>query len=246
MKQQLLVEKIQTILKDRGLSYRDVALSLSLSIPSIKRIFSKKQITLENLLEICKLLDIAPSDLFFEAEQGRLKTFRFSKEQEHFFAAHPHYLAYFYQIRGKRTPAQIKSQFGLTDKSSAKYLKKLKEFGLVRFDGRKFVSTVEGAISWDDDGPIGKIYSAKMIQDLVGRSTSTKLGGKKPLTDLKGFVLSKRQHDELLHDIATLSEKYQALSNQNSRLKQKNLEVLTSLFILGEKATNIFNDIIEI
>jgi DNA-binding Xre family transcriptional regulator len=246
MDQKLVLNKIQELLKVKGWTYLSLSKRIGLSHPALKRIFSKKQITFENLIRICEVLDFSLSDLFYEVEQENLKAFRFSDEQERFFAENPHYLSYFYQIRAKKTPAQIQRQFSLSDKSTAKYVRKLKNFGLIKLEGREFVSATNLPIAWEDDGPLGTVFSSRMIEDLVHRGISAGQVYKKPSLDLKNFVLSKNQYQELVSAFHDLAEKYQSLSAQNSKLKKKTDVAATSLVIVGERQFNLFEDIREI
>jgi len=241
-----VLNKIQELLKVKGVTYLVLSKHLGLSHPALKRIFSKKQITFENLIKICEFLDISLSDLFYEVEQENLKAFRFTDDQEAFFAQNPNYLSYFYQIRAKKTTSQIQNQYSLSDRSNARYLKKLKSFNLIKFDGGDYVSNVNLPIFWEDDGPLGRVFSLRMIDELVKRATVQGVVPKKPFLDLKNFVFSKNQYEDYLLDIKTLVEKYQSISTQNSKLKRKTNIALSSLFILGERQMNLFEDIQDI
>lgn len=246
MDQKLVLNKIQELLKARGVTYLVLAKYLELSHPALKRIFSKQQITFENLIKICAYLNVSLSDLFYEVEQENLKAFRFTTEQEDFFAEHPNYLSYFYQMRAKKTPAQIQALYVLSDKSSAKYLKKLKSFNLLKIVDGNYVNNITLPICWEDDGPLGRVFSIRMIDELVSRATTNEVSPHKPFLDLKNFVFSKTQYEDYLSDIKRLTEKYQSISTQNSRLKRKTNISLSSLFVLGERQFNLFEDIPEI
>ena len=62
-----LVDALKRVLKARGLTYADIARGLDLSEASVKRIFSKRDFTLERLDEVCRLAGID----FAELEIGR-------------------------------------------------------------------------------------------------------------------------------------------------------------------------------
>lgn len=246
MDQTLILKKLQERLKERQMTYSRLGEEMGLSLPAIKRIFSKQQITFENLIRICNLLGLSLSDLFHEVEQDTLKVFRFTEEQEFFFAAHPHYLAYFYQIRARKSPTEIRRKFLISEKSNLKYLKRLKNFGLIKLEGASFVSTVKAPIFWEDEGPLGKIFSRLMINELVNRVLSA---GSKPETlssDLKNFILTKNQRNDFIEDINKILKAYQSLSSQNSKLKKKTQIALTSFFVSGERQMNLFDNIIDV
>ena len=246
MDQKLILNKIQFLLKSKKITYSFLAKKMNLSHQTVKRFFSKGQVTFDNLLKVCTILEINLSDLFYEVEQENMKVFKFTDEQELFFANNPNYLAYFYQLRSKKTPYQIKQLFKISEKSNLKYLKKLKHFGLVKHDGENFICSVHAPIFWDDNGALGQVFSTKMISDLVERAISTKNKNIRPFQDLKNLVLSKSQYEIFKDEIEKLLSKYQSLSTQNSKLKIKNNSSYTSLFLIGEREMNLFNEIYEI
>lgn len=116
MDQRLILNKIQVLLKSKGTNYFELSQRMGLSHQAVKRFFAKGQITFENLLKICQILDLSLSDFFYEVEQETMKVFKFLPEQELFLANNPNYLSYFYQIRAKKTPSQIRQLFKLLKK----------------------------------------------------------------------------------------------------------------------------------
>jgi transcriptional regulator with XRE-family HTH domain len=246
MNQELAIEMIKSLAKDRLATQKDLAQALGLSVAAIKRIFSKKQITFDNIIGICHFFKIEVSEFFNLIEQQNKKEFIFSDEQENFLGENPCYLSYLYEIRCGKTPSQIRSQFKITEKSSQKYLKKLKELGLVKFDGEKHVAVMSATVSWRDDGPIGKFYSTKTLRVLFDRCTNPRLQGGKFYLDLKGLLLSSRQLDDFIDEIDLVLKKYMALSNQPTKGKKDKLIPLSSAVIIDNKPTDIFNEIYDI
>jgi predicted XRE-type DNA-binding protein len=56
-----IIATIKRQLKLQALTYRDVAVALDLSEPSVKRLFASEQFTLDRIVEICSLLGFARS-----------------------------------------------------------------------------------------------------------------------------------------------------------------------------------------
>lgn len=246
MNQELVIEMIKSLAKDRQATQKDLAKSLGLSVAAIKRIFSKKQITFDNIVGVCHFFKIEVSDFFNLIEQQNRNDFKFSEEQEKFLGENPSYLSYLYEIRCGKTPSQIRSQFKITEKSTQKYLKKLKDLGLVKFDGEKHIAVMSGTVSWRDDGPIGKFYSTKTLRVLFERCTNPRLQGGQFYLDLKGLLLSSRQLDDFIEEIDLVLKKYMALSHQTTKTKKEKLIPLSSAVIIDNKPTDIFNEIYDI
>lgn len=241
-----MIEMIKSLAQDRQATQKDLAQALGLSVPAIKRIFSKKQITFDNIIGICDFFKIEVSEFFNLIEQQNSKEFKFSDEQENFFGENPCYLSYLYEIRCGKTPTQIRNQFKITEKSSQRYLKKLKELGLVKFDGKNHIAAMSAAVGWRDDGPIGKFYSTKILRVLFDRCINPRLQGGKFYLDLKGLLLSSRQLDNFIEEIDLILKKYMALSNQPTKGKKDKLIPLSSAVIIDNKPTDIFNEIYDI
>jgi transcriptional regulator with XRE-family HTH domain len=79
-----LVGTLKRQLKLQGKTYRDVAATLGLSEPSVKRLFSSGQFSLDRLVEVCNLLGFTLAELAQEANAGesRLRTLTAAQEKE--------------------------------------------------------------------------------------------------------------------------------------------------------------------
>lgn len=58
-----LVKTLKRRLKNQGLTYRDLAKSLALSEPSVKRLFASERFTLDRIVEIANLLGYTLAEL---------------------------------------------------------------------------------------------------------------------------------------------------------------------------------------
>ena len=105
---------------------------------------------------------------------------------------------------------------------------------------------MSGTVSWNDDGPIGKFYSTKTLRVLFERCVTPRLQGGKFYLDLKGLLLSNRQLEDFTEELDLVLKKYMALSNQTAKIKKEKLLPLSSVVIIDNKPTNIFNEIYDI
>ena len=79
-----LVKTLKRRLKNQGLTYRDLAKSLALSEPSVKRLFASERFTLDRIVEIANLLGYTLAELAQEAAvaENRLHTLTEAQEKE--------------------------------------------------------------------------------------------------------------------------------------------------------------------
>jgi len=79
-----LIDCVKRLLKQRGLTYKDVATELGVSEASVKRMFSIKRLTLDRLAEVARILDLTVAELAQEAAAGsaRLRALEHAQERE--------------------------------------------------------------------------------------------------------------------------------------------------------------------
>ena len=79
-----LIKTLKRRLKNQGMTYSDLAISLGLSEPSVKRLFASERFTLERIVEIANLLGYTLAELSQEAAvmENRLHTLNEAQEKE--------------------------------------------------------------------------------------------------------------------------------------------------------------------
>src|SRR5262249_3859792 len=77
-----LVEALKRTLKARGITYARVAAGLQLNVASVKRMFSKRDFTLQRLDEVCRIAEIDIGDLLQAVVERQAQISRLSVEQE--------------------------------------------------------------------------------------------------------------------------------------------------------------------
>ncbi|MBK7357126.1 helix-turn-helix domain-containing protein [Propionivibrio sp.] len=79
-----LVKTLKHRLKIQGMTYRDLALALNVSEPSVKRMFALGRFSIDRVIEIAHLLGFTLAELTHEAaaSEGRLHTLSDAQERE--------------------------------------------------------------------------------------------------------------------------------------------------------------------
>src|SRR5690606_23321821 len=77
-----LVNALKRSLRAQGLTYRELALRIGLSEAAVKRMFSRRAMSLLRLEQICQVLDIGLAELGAEAGRGVEPMARLSQAQE--------------------------------------------------------------------------------------------------------------------------------------------------------------------
>ncbi len=241
-----LLKNIKLIMKSRKLGYKDLAEELDVSLSTVKRAFSKCDLSLDRLALICDWLDVSIHDVLKLSLENSNYLHRFTSSQESFFAKNPHYLAFIKMMKQGRDVLDIQKEFSLSEVSLTKYLLKLEEFGLVSYDtNNKPYLTIQGNVFFEDDGILGRYFSNHMIKEFADWATED--GFDKRCLEVMGVRLTQEQAREFNRDLSALFKFYHQLSNFNIDISQlKNLKAYTAMSILGEWDDPIYQRVINV
>jgi len=85
----LLVETLKRVLKGQGITYAQVAERLRLSEASVKRMFSRRDFTLQRLEDVCRIAGLDFGELAREAAGDSARITQLSVEQEREIVSDP-------------------------------------------------------------------------------------------------------------------------------------------------------------
>ena len=154
--------------KSLGLSQRTLANKLGVSVPTIKRWFGGKTITLAQLKSVCDELGLAMSEVIASSEQNHKAQFNYTLEQERFLSQHPEMLAFFDLLNRGSGSAQIQRKHGLSQKGLEKTLANLDKIGLIEWLPKNKVRLkVQGEPVWRENGPLAQTFGGHIISDFL-------------------------------------------------------------------------------
>ena len=152
-----LVLMLKRVLKANGITYAQIADTLGISEPSIKRNFSEESFTLERFSRICEIAGISIAELsaLIRTEDDS-NSYTYTLEQENFFAENPRYLAFFdLLIRLGSLPKIRKQKPALKEHQINLYFRQLEKMGLAeRLTGDQFRLLVSRNVTWNKNGPL--------------------------------------------------------------------------------------------
>jgi transcriptional regulator with XRE-family HTH domain len=163
--QAILIKKvIRTVMKNRGLTYEDLAVHLDVSHSTIKRALTSEELSLGRLLAICEWLQMSLSELDVMVKDFAAQTrTQFTEEQELFLATHPNCLRYLVLLLNGKTPGEIEAMYKLDARSTDLYLRKLEQNDLIRVSAKNAVVPVHPHMPrWHLGGPLFREYHAQL------------------------------------------------------------------------------------
>lgn len=125
-----LIVLMKSILKERQISYAELAKQLGLSESGLKKIFTSNDVSFGRLSQIARALGLRMTDLLNEIENKDTRSVGFSDEEQKYFLKNPEAFRFFTRlIIERRSIEEIEEAHDFTKAESFKFLKKLDSFG---------------------------------------------------------------------------------------------------------------------
>jgi len=163
-----LVSTLKKLLKIQGMTYRDVALALKLSEPSVKRIFASKRFTVERLVQICNLLGFTLAELSKETHAGQTRLSTLTEKQEREVISDPRLLLVAVCALNHWTMDEIVELYNLNVPECIKYLLQLDRLRIIDLlPGNRIRLNVSRDFDWLPSGPIRQYFLNKGLSDFL-------------------------------------------------------------------------------
>ena len=206
-----LIHTLKRLLKQHGKTYADVAECLALSEASVKRLFSEQNLSLQRLDAICGLLEIEISDLVrtMQAEHNTSIS-ELTHEQEKKIADNLDLLMITVYVLNRWSLKDITSRYNFTEAECIRHLIHLDRLRIIELlPGNRIKLLVSPNFKWRDDGPIMKLFLAKIETEFFHTNFSRET---EKLVVLNGMLsdasnaLFQRKMAQLAKDFDTLSK----------------------------------------
>jgi len=158
-----LINTLKGLLKSHGFSYADVAVQLSLSQASVKRLFSEQSFSLARLDKVCQMMEIEISDLVVEMKaHSRVMVSELPLEQEQEIANDIALLLVTVCILNRWTMSQFMEHYHLDEHQCIQYLAVLDRLKLIELlPENKVKLRIAPNFKWLDNGPIQQFFQQK-------------------------------------------------------------------------------------
>lgn len=210
-----LIHTLKRRLKAQGMTYRDLAVALGVSEPSVKRLFSSRRFTLERLVEIASLLGFTLAELAQEAAVSEQRVHVLSAQQERELVADEKLLLVAVCALNQWTVADICRVYRLTEAQCIERLLKLDRLRLIQLlPGNRIRLNVARDFDWLPRGPIRAFFHLQGRDDFLrgdfAREDETLAFSHGMLTEtaitrLQGELRKLRQRFAELHEESLLA-----------------------------------------
>jgi transcriptional regulator with XRE-family HTH domain len=155
---QLVLSTLKQLLKAQGVTYRELAKGIGLSLSSVKRIFNGRDFSAERVERVCRYLHIGFFELMRQVEQRTAQEQSvLTQKQEAAFVQDPRLFWFFLYVVKKNPLARLESRLKLTQAQVTQYLLRLDRLGLLELrEGTHFKLKAAPHITWSRGGPIDR------------------------------------------------------------------------------------------
>ena len=161
----LLIERLKQELKARGITYRDVAAAIDMSEASVKRLFSRHDLTLSRLDAICALADLELTDLTRGIDPDDRLLGELTEAQEAALVADPLIFVTATATLNLTTFDQILASYALSAAQLVKALARLDRLGFLRLlPNNRYRLLVSRTFRWLPNGPIQRYFKANAAE----------------------------------------------------------------------------------
>jgi transcriptional regulator with XRE-family HTH domain len=163
-----LISTLKKQLKSQGMTYRDVARSLKLSEPSVKRLFASGRLTVERLVQISNLLGYTLAELSKEAQAGQARLSTLTEKQEREVVSDTKLLMIAVCTLNHWTMDEIVMRFNVSIPECIKYLLQLDRLRIINLlPGNRIRLNVARDFDWLPSGPIRQYFKNNGISDFL-------------------------------------------------------------------------------
>jgi transcriptional regulator with XRE-family HTH domain len=165
--QSLIVAEFKRALRERGLTYAAVAKKLSLSVASVKRLFSGGDLSLKRVDQICELLETGLADILAQA-RDRPAANQLTLAQEQEIVSDPKLFLIAWLVLNRAPLEDIVRSYKFTEREVLKLFYKLDQLKVIELQpGNRARLLVSRHFSWRTGGPVQRYIHQKLLREFT-------------------------------------------------------------------------------
>jgi len=166
--QLLIVSELKRVLRERGLTYADVASKLGLSLASIKRLFSTGDFSLARIDQICELVGSGLREILERAHERGAPSNALTLAQERELVADPKLLLITWLVVNRTSFEDIVRLYRFTAREALGYLLRLDRLKIIELQPANRVRLlVSRRFSWRPGGPVQRYIHEKLLREFL-------------------------------------------------------------------------------
>jgi len=209
-----LIAVLKGALRERQQTYAALAEGIGVSESSVKRLFSKKRLSLERLEQICGYLGLEIVDLLEMARSSEPRMTQLTQEQEQALVGDQRLLLVGLLVLSQWSAAEIVKAYRLTEAEVVKALTTLDKLGIIDLlPGNRIKLRLARNFSWRKRGPLQQFFEARVQRQFFESS----FHGIGELRFVVHASLSEHSNQLLQQRMRKLAEEFDALAEEDGR-----------------------------
>lgn len=166
--QSLLVEELKRSLREQKLTYAQVARKLGVSLPTVKRMFSREDFTLARFERICALAGTTLADVATRARERAAPVRQLTLAQERQIVADPSLLLVTWLVLNRASLQDIVRDYRLSEREVLTQLIRLDRLKVIELQpGNRARLLISRHFSWRPGGPVQNYIHERMLRDFM-------------------------------------------------------------------------------
>lgn len=164
----LLVAELKRSLREQQITYAQVATKIGVSLPTVKRMFSRGDFTLERFERICAIAGSSLAEVAARAGERTTPSTQLTHAQEQQIVSDPRLLLVTWLVFNRATLADIVRDYQLTEREVLRQLIRLDRMKVIELQpGNRARLLVSRHFSWRPGGPVQKYVHERMLREFL-------------------------------------------------------------------------------
>ena len=164
----LLVAELKRTLREQKLTYAAVARDLKLSLPTVKRMFSREEFTLARFERVCEMAGSSLAELAARAGERSAPVRSLTAAQERQLVSDPLLLLVTWLVLNRATLADIVRDYRLSEQQVLRQLIRLDRLKVIELQpGNRVRLLISRHFSWRPGGPVQRYIHERMLKDFL-------------------------------------------------------------------------------
>jgi AcrR family transcriptional regulator len=162
----LIITELKRALRERGLNYGAVAQRLGVSLPSVKRLFSRGDFSLERIELVCELIGLRMREVLERAEEHSAPANQLTLTQEREIVADPKLFLVTWLVLNRVPCEEIARMYRLAEREIVHYMIRLDRLKVIELQpGNRVRLLVSRRFSWRAGGPVQRYIHEKLLRE---------------------------------------------------------------------------------
>lgn len=225
----LILRGIRERLRQRGMTYRDLADKLGVSLPTIKRDLVRGNFSLSRLDHICEALDVGMEELIRGGDAAGSPLTELGEAQERALIADVRLLLVTYLVLNDWKAEEILATFRIDQNEFVSLMLELDRMRLVDYRPPDRMRRLTARnFAWRKDGPVHRFFVERILPEFFAARFDT------PADDLHfmGGSLSEGSMRYLVAEMSRLAREFDALARQDAALPLSARDGCSAVFAL--------------